>query len=59
LHRWHRSRSSRSCWDRRCSGTSPSIFGIRWSFGVGLPLVILNIVCAGALGTKPLKHEVE
>ena len=34
-------------------------FGIRWSFGVGLPLVILSIVCAGALGTKPLKHEVE
>ena len=34
-------------------------FGIRWSFGVGLPLVVLSIVCAGALGTKPLKHEVE
>ena len=34
-------------------------FGIRWSFGLGLPLVILSIVCAGALGTKPLKHEVE
>jgi MFS family permease len=34
-------------------------FGIRWSFGVGLPLVILSIVCAKALGTKPLKHEVE
>ena len=34
-------------------------FGIRWSFGVGLPLVILSIVCARALGTKPLKHEVE
>ena len=34
-------------------------FGIRWSFGIGLPLVILSIVCAGALGTKPLKHEVE
>ena len=34
-------------------------FGIRWSFGVGLPLVILSIVCAGALGKKPLKHEVE
>jgi MFS family permease len=34
-------------------------FGIRWSFGVGLPLVILSVVCAGALGTKPLKHEVE
>jgi Major Facilitator Superfamily len=34
-------------------------FGIRWSFGVGLPLVILSIVCARVLGTKPLKHEVE
>jgi MFS family permease len=34
-------------------------FGIRWSFGVGLLLVILSIVCARALGTKPLKHEVE
>jgi MFS family permease len=34
-------------------------FGIRWSFGVGLPLVILSIICARALGTKPLKHEVE
>jgi MFS family permease len=34
-------------------------FGIRWSCGIGLPLVILSIVCVGALGTKPLKHEVE
>jgi MFS family permease len=34
-------------------------FGIRWSFGVGLPLVILSIVCAKALGTKPMKHEVK
>ena len=34
-------------------------FGIRWSFGLGLPLVVLSIVCAGALGTKPLKHDVE
>ena len=34
-------------------------FGIRWSFGIGLPLVLLSFVCAGALGTKPLKHEVE
>jgi MFS family permease len=34
-------------------------FGIRWSFGIGLPLVILSIVCAKALGTKPLKHEVK
>ena len=34
-------------------------FGIRWSFGIRLPLVILSIVCLGALGTKPLEHEVE
>ena len=34
-------------------------FGIRWSYGVGLPLVILSFICAGSLGTKPLKHEVE
>jgi MFS family permease len=34
-------------------------FGIRWSFGVGLPLVILSVACARALGTKPIKHEVE
>jgi MFS family permease len=34
-------------------------FGIRWSFGIGLPLVVLSIVCVGALGTRPLKHEVE
>jgi MFS family permease len=34
-------------------------FGIRWSFGLGLPLVILSFLCAGALGTKPIQHEVE
>jgi MFS family permease len=34
-------------------------FGIRWSFGVGLPLVILSIVCARAVGTKPLEHKVD
>jgi MFS family permease len=33
-------------------------FGIRWSFGVGLPLIVLSIVLAGALGSKPLEHEV-
>jgi len=34
-------------------------FGIRWSFGIGLPLVILSIACAKALGKQPLKNEVE
>ena len=34
-------------------------FGIRRSFGLGLPLVLLSLICAGALGTKPIKHEVE
>jgi MFS family permease len=34
-------------------------FGIRWSFGIGLPLVVLSLLCAGALGSKPLKHEVD
>jgi MFS family permease len=26
-------------------------FGVRWSFGIGLPLVVLSLVCAGALRT--------
>jgi MFS family permease len=34
-------------------------FGIRWSFGIGLPLVILSFACARSLGTKPVKNEVE
>ncbi|GHA22723.1 MFS transporter [Devosia pacifica] len=29
-------------------------FGIRWSFGVGIPLVILSLVTAQALGQKPM-----
>jgi MFS family permease len=33
-------------------------FGIRWSFGIGIPLVILSMVFAGALGSKPIKPEV-
>lgn len=31
--------------------------GIRYSFGVGLPLVILSFVLAGALGKKPVPHK--
>jgi MFS family permease len=34
-------------------------FGIRWSFGIGLPLVILSLVFAGALGRKPIPHNVD
>ena len=33
-------------------------WGIRWSFGVGLPLVVMSFFVAGALGSKPIKHEV-
>jgi MFS family permease len=28
-------------------------WGITWSFGVGLPLVVLSFVFTGALGSKP------
>lgn len=28
-------------------------WGIRWSFGIGLPLVVLSFLLAGALGRKP------
>ncbi len=34
-------------------------FGIRWSFGIGIPLVVLSLVFAGALGNKPIRHEVD
>jgi MFS family permease len=34
-------------------------FGIRWAFGLGIPLVILSLVFAGALGKKPVRHEVD
>ncbi|MBN9304917.1 MAG: MFS transporter [Devosia sp. 67-54] len=30
-------------------------FGIRWSFGIGLPLIVLSFVLAGALGKKPVR----
>ena len=33
-------------------------FGIRWSFGFGIPLVVLSLVFAGALGRRPIRHEV-
>jgi MFS family permease len=34
-------------------------FGIRWSFGIGLPLVVLSLLTAQALGRKPIPREVE
>ena len=33
-------------------------FGIRWSFGIGIPLVVVSLVFAGALGSKPIGHQV-
>jgi MFS family permease len=33
-------------------------FGIRWAFGVGIPLVALSLVTAGALGSRPIKDAV-
>jgi MFS family permease len=29
-------------------------FGIRWSFGIGIPLVILSVLAAGSLGRRPV-----
>ena len=28
-------------------------WGIRWTFGLGMPLVVLSFLMAGALGRKP------
>jgi len=33
-------------------------FGIRWSFGVGIPLVVLSFLAAGALGRRPVGQAV-
>jgi MFS family permease len=33
-------------------------YGIRWSFGVGLPLIILSLFVAQSLGSRPLEREV-
>ncbi|MEQ1900046.1 MAG: MFS transporter [Devosia sp.] len=33
-------------------------FGIRWSFGIGMPFVILSFIMAGALGTKRAESTV-
>jgi MFS family permease len=34
-------------------------FGIRWPFGIGLPLVILSASASARWAPRPLKHEVE
>jgi MFS family permease len=34
-------------------------FGIRWSFGIGLPLIVVSLFVAQALGSKPLEHDVK
>lgn len=31
--------------------------GIRWSYGIGLPLIVLGFALAGALGSRPAPHE--
>lgn len=36
-------------------GSVAQAFGIRWSFGIGLPLILLSFVLAGALGKKPMR----
>jgi len=33
-------------------------FGIRWSFGIGIPLVLISLFFASALGRKPALREV-
>lgn len=34
-------------------------WGIRWSFGIGLPLVALSLLTSHALGHRPIKQAVE
>jgi hypothetical protein len=34
-------------------------WGITWSFGIGLPLVVLSFAFTYALGNKPLPHKVD
>jgi MFS family permease len=29
-------------------------FGVRWSFGVGIPLVLLSLLASGSLGRRPV-----
>jgi MFS family permease len=39
-------------------GSIAQAFGIRWSFGIGLPLIALSFLLAGALGKKPVRGGV-
>lgn len=34
-------------------------WGIAWSFGIGLPLVVLSFAFSHVLGTKPIPHKVD
>lgn len=34
-------------------------WGVTWSFGIGLPLVVLSFAFAGVLGKKPISHSVD
>lgn len=34
-------------------------FGIRWSFGISIPLIILSLIFTDALGKKPIRHEID
>lgn len=34
-------------------------WGITWSFGIGLPLVVLSLAFTGALGRRPISHSVD
>jgi len=33
-------------------------FGVRWSFGIGIPLILLSLLCVGSLGKRPIPAAV-
>jgi MFS family permease len=39
-------------------GFAAEHWGIRWSYGVGLPFVLLSLITAASLGRKPIPHAV-
>ena len=39
-------------------GTVAEHWGVQWTYGVALPLVLLSIATAGALGQKPVRSDV-